>query len=364
MIPFLDLNAQYQGIKEDVNKAVLDVLESSAFVLGPAVKSFEADFANYCESKECVALNSGTSALHMALLTLGVGDGDEVITVSSTFIATIAAIRYTGARPVMVDVDPQTWTMDVDKIEAAITPRTKVIMPVHLHGRVADMDGILDIAKRHGLAVVEDAAQAHGATYKGRKAGSFGDIGCFSFYPGKNLGAYGEGGAAVTSNPDYAKKMRMLRDWGQAEKHHHVIEGFNTRMDGIQGAVLGVKLKHLDVWTDARRSHAKLYDQLLTDASLEFPIASNRDRHVYHVYAVLVKNRETVQKKLNNAGVGSNIHYPVPVHMQPAHSDLGYGAGDFPVSEKIANEFLSLPMFAELTEAQVQETAETLVKAL
>jgi len=364
MIPFLDLKAQYRGIKDDVNKAVLDVLESSAFVLGPAVKSFEDDFSGYCEADECVALNSGTSALHMALLALGIGEGDEVITVSSTFIATIAAIRYTGARPVMVDVHKDTWTLDAEKIEAVITNRTKAIMPVHLHGRVADMDAILDVAKRHGLVVVEDAAQAHGATYKGRKAGSFGDIGCFSFYPGKNLGAYGEGGAAVTSNPELAKKMRMLRDWGQAEKHHHVVEGFNARMDGIQGAVLGIKLKHLDGWTDSRRKHAALYDQLLSDAGLQIPAPSNRDRHVYHVYAVLVENRAAVQKKLNDAGIGTNIHYPVPVHMQPAHSDLGYGAGDFPVSENIANRFLSLPMFAELTEDQVIETAETLIKAL
>lgn len=364
MIPFLDLKAQYQGIREEVNKAVLDVLESSAFVLGPAVKSFEDDFAKYCQTDECVALNSGTSALHMALLALNIGDGDEVITVSSTFIATIAAIRYTGARPVMVDVDEKTWTMDPDKIEAVITPRTKAIMPVHLHGRVADMDGIMAIAKRHGLAVVEDAAQAHGATYKGRKAGSFGAIGCFSFYPGKNLGAYGEGGAAVTSDPELAKKMRMLRDWGQAEKHNHVIEGFNARMDGIQGAVLGIKLKYLDKWTDARRDHAVQYDQLLAGAPLQFPVPSNTDRHVYHVYSVLVKNRAIVQKALMDAGIGSNIHYPVPAHMQPAHSDLGYGAGDFPVSEKIADEFLSLPMFAELTEIQVAETAETLITVL
>lgn len=363
MVPFLDLKAQYAEIKDEVNAAVLNVIENTQFVLGAEVKAFEDNFAAYCQADHCVALNSGTSALHMALLAMDIGPGDEVITVSSTFIATIAAIRYTGATPVFIDVDEASWTMNPELIEAAITPKTKVIMPVHLHGRVADMDAICAVAEKHGLQVIEDAAQAHGATYKGRRAGSFGAIGCFSFYPGKNLGAYGEGGAAVTSDPDLAQKMRVLRDWGQEEKHYHVVQGYNARMDGIQGAVLRVKLGHLDKWTDARRSHAAHYDELLADMPCGSPLVGN-DRHVYHVYSVLVEERERVQKALGDAGVGSNIHYPIPVHMQKAHADLGYDSGDFPVSERLATQFLSLPMFAELTPEQVRETVNVLRDAL
>lgn len=364
MVPFLDLKAQYAEIKEEVNAAVLNVLESTQFVLGGEVKAFEEDFAAYCQTEHCVAMNSGTSALHMALLALDIGPGDEVITVSSTFIATTAAIRYAGATPIFVDVDENSWTMDPALIEAAITPKTKAIMPVHLHGRVADMEGIGAVAEKHGLHVIEDAAQAHGAAIKDRRAGSFGAIGCFSFYPGKNLGAYGEGGAAVTNDAELARKMRVLRDWGQEEKHHHVVKGYNARMDGIQGAVLRVKLAHLDKWTDARRVHAAQYDELLADVPCGTPMVSNEDRHVYHVYSVLVEDRDQVQKALGDAGIGSNIHYPIPVHLQKAHADLGYGKGDFLVAERLANRFLSLPMFAELTESQIRETVDALRSAL
>jgi len=363
MIPFLDLKAQYGEIRDEVNAAVLKVIESTQFVLGPEVKAFEENFAAYCQADHCVALNSGTSALHMALLALDIGAGDEVITVASTFIATTAAIRYTGATPVFVDVDATTWTMDPSAVEAAITTKTKAIMPVHLHGRVADMDAINAVAAKHGLQVIEDAAQAHGAETQGRRAGSLSAIGCFSFYPGKNLGAYGEGGAAVTNDAELAHKMRMLRDWGQEEKHHHVIQGYNTRMDGIQGAVLRIKLGHLDKWTEARRAHAAQYDRLLADVPCGRPMISDKDRHVFHVYSVLVEDRDRVQKAMGDAGIGTNIHYPVPVHLQQAHADLGYAKGDFPVTEKLANEFLSLPMYAELTEEQIEQVVAALISA-
>jgi dTDP-4-amino-4,6-dideoxygalactose transaminase len=363
MVPFLDLKKQYAEIKDEVNAAVMGVIESCQFVLGDEVKAFEDDFAVYCTSAHCVALNSGTSALHMALLALEIGPGDEVITVSSTFIATAAAIKYVGATPVFIDVDRNSWTMNPNLIEEAITPRTKAIMPVHLHGRLADMGVICAIAAKHGLHIVEDAAQAHGAQLDGKRAGSFGDIGCFSYYPGKNLGAYGEGGAAVTNDAGLAHKMRVLRDWGQEEKFHHTIEGYNARMDGIQGAVLRVKLRYLDKWTDARRAHANLYNELLSDVECTVPMVTD-DRHVYHIYSVLVDQRDHVQKSLGNSGINTNIHYPIPVHLQGAYSDLGYKKGDFLITESLSTKFLSLPMYAELSEEQISETVDGLRKAI
>jgi dTDP-4-amino-4,6-dideoxygalactose transaminase len=255
-IPFLDLKAQYKQIKPEIDTAVARVIDSAQFVLGPDVSAFEERFADYCGVAHCTALNSGTSALHLALLAAGIGHGDEVITVSMTFVATTAAILYCGAKPVFVDVEPDTWTIDPTLIEAAITPRTKAILPVHLHGLMANMDPIIDIARRHGLVVIEDAAQSHGAEYKGRRAGSIGDVGCFSFYPGKNLGAYGEGGAAVSNNPELTRQMMLLRDWGQETKYNHVLAGYNYRMDGIQGAVLNVKMDYIEEWTEARRTVA------------------------------------------------------------------------------------------------------------
>ena len=363
MVPFLDLKKQYAEIKDEVNAAVMGVIESCQFVLGDEVKAFEDDFAVYCTSAHCVALNSGTSALHMALLALEIGPGDEVITVSSTFIATAAAIKYVGATPVFIDVDRNSWTMNPNLIEEAITPRTKAIMPVHLHGRLADMGVICAIAAKHGLHIVEDAAQAHGAQLDGKRAGSFGDIGCFSYYPGKNLGAYGEGGAAVTNDAGLAHKMRVLRDWGQEEKFHHTIEGYNARMDGIQGAVLRVKLRYLDKWTDARRAHANLYNELLSDVDCTVPMVTD-DRHVYHIYSVLVDQRDHVQKSLGNSGINTNIHYPIPVHLQGAYSNLGYKKGDFLITESLSAKFLSLPMYAELSEEQISETVDGLRKAI
>ena len=353
MIPFLDLRAQYQSIKDEVDPAVIQVMESTQFVLGPEVKAFEEEFAAYSGADHGIAVNSGTSALHLALLAAGVGPGDEVITVPFTFIATAAAVAYIGAKPVFVDVDPQSYTMDVGQIEAAISERTKAILPVHLYGQAADMDPILQIAELHGLAVVEDAAQAHGARYKDRPVGSIGDLGCFSFYPGKNLGAYGEGGIVVTNNADYAHKVRILRDWGQERKYHHDLLGFNYRMDGFQGAVLRIKLRRLEAWTEARRANAATYDALLASYGIQPPPALPERRHVYHVYAIRTTERERLQKALSEREIHTGIHYPIPVHLQPAFADLGYQAGDFPCSEQVANEVLSLPMYPELTEEQV-----------
>jgi dTDP-4-amino-4,6-dideoxygalactose transaminase len=357
MIPFLDLKAQYHSIKPEIDKAVLSLLESTQYVLGSEVEGFENEFAAYCGTRHAVGVSSGTSALHLALLAAGVGPGDEVITVPFTFVATVAAICYTGARPVFVDVDPDTLTMDPVQIEAAITPRTKVVLPVHLYGQPADMDAIAAVAARHGLAVIEDAAQAHGAEYRGRRVGSIGQLGCFSFYPGKNLGAYGEGGMVVTNDDAQAKTLRMLRDWGQEQRYHHVLRGFNYRLEGLQGAILRVKLRHLEAWTEARRRHARAYDELLAGSDLRTVPVRNDVRHVYHLYVVRHPERDAIQRLLGESGVQSGLHYPIPVHLQKAYEDLGYREGEFPASERAAREVLSLPMFPELTPAQVEEVA-------
>jgi dTDP-4-amino-4,6-dideoxygalactose transaminase len=360
LIPFLDLKAQYRHIKPEVDAAVARVLEGAQFVLGPDVVAFEERFAAYCNVAYCRAVNSGTSALHLGLLAADIGPGDEVITVSMTFVATTAAILYTGARPVFVDVDPITWTMDPALIEAAITPRTKAILPVHLHGQMADMDPIMAVARRHGLIVIEDAAQAHGAEDKRRRAGSIGDLGCFSFYPGKNLGGYGEGGAVVTDQPRIAERISLLRDWGQQAKYNHVVAGYNYRMDTIQSAVLNVKMSYIESWTEARRSLAAYYDALLAELPFLRPRPSPSGRHVYHVYAVGLRRRDAVLRALQAAGIGVGIHYPVPVHLQEAYANLGYRAGDFPVTERLANEFLSLPIYPELQPEQVREVVRQL----
>jgi dTDP-4-amino-4,6-dideoxygalactose transaminase len=362
LIPFLDLKAQYQQMKPEIDAAVLRAIDSAQFVLGPEVAAFEERFASYCNVRHCVAVNSGTSALHLALLAAGIGPGDEVITVSMTFVATTAAILYSGATPVFVDVDPVTWTMNPSLIEAAITPRTRAILPVHLHGLMADMDPIMEIARRHDLVVIEDAAQAHGAEYKGRSAGSIGDLGCFSFYPGKNLGAYGEGGAVVSNHSEFAQRVFSLRDWGQESKYNHVLHGYNYRMDGIQGAVLNVKMNYIEAWTEARRSVASYYDHLLEKHRCRRPAPPPHSRHVYHVYAVGLAQRDEAQKALQAAGIGVGIHYPVPVHLQKAYAGLGYRAGDFPITELLANQFLSVPIYAELRPEQVSEVVMELEK--
>ena len=360
MIPYLDLTAQYQALKPEIDRAIADVLDRAEYILGPAVASFEKDFAVYCRATEAVATNSGTSALHLALLACGVGPGDEVITVPYTFVATAATIEYAGARPVFVDVDPVYYTMDTSRIEAAITPRTRAIVPVHLYGQPADIDPILDIARRRGLKVIEDACQAHGAEYRGRRCGSIGDIGCFSFYPAKNLGAYGEGGAAVTSDPALADAMRSRQSWGERTRYEHSVRGFNYRMDGLQGAVLGVKLKHLDAWIEARRSRAAMYRTMLRDTPAQVPTERADVRHVYHIYAIRVPRRDAWRNWLTEKQIGTGVHYPIPIHLQPAYRDLGYGRGDFPVSEAVASEVLSLPMFPDLTDAQIATIAGVL----
>ncbi|BAY97594.1 glutamine--scyllo-inositol transaminase [Tolypothrix tenuis PCC 7101] len=371
MIPFVDLKSQYLSIKQEIDNAVLQVLDSTQFILGNEVQTLETEFASYCNADFGIAVNTGTSALHLALLAAGIGPGDEVITVPFTFVATVAAICYTGARPVFVDIDPVSYTIDVTQIEKAITERTKAILPVHLYGQPADMEPILEIARRYDLIVIEDAAQAHGAEYKGQRVGSIGDLGCFSFYPGKNLGAYGEGGMVVTNHPEYTQKMRMLRDWGQEQRYHHVLKGYNYRMDGIQGAILRVKLRYLENWTEARRNHAALYDQLLADSWLKTPVVMPYSRHVYHIYSVRCpgsdtmppsQQRQALQKMLNEQGIQTGIHYPIPVHLQQAYADLGYKLGDFPWSEKAAHEVLSLPMYAELKTSQIQTVVESLQK--
>lgn len=358
MIPFLDLKAQYHDIKPEIDAAVLGVLESGQFVLGQEVEAFENEFATYCQAKHAIGVNSGTSALHLALLAAGIGPGDEVITVTFTFVATAAAIVYAGARPVFVDIEPRSFTMDVNQIASAITPRTKAILPVHLYGQPADMDPILEIARRHGLIVIEDAAQAHGAEYKGKRVGSIGDIGCFSFYPGKNLGAYGEGGAITTNNAAFARRVQILRDWGQESRYHHTLKGFNYRMDAIQGAILRVKLRRLEKWNEARRQHAKVYDQLLANSEVLMPAIMPSNSHVWHIYAIRSKQRDNLQRALQDQGIQTGIHYPIPVHLQKAHGDLGYRLGDFPCSEEVAREVLSLPMFAELETQALQSVAE------
>jgi dTDP-4-amino-4,6-dideoxygalactose transaminase len=354
MIPFLDLKAQYASIKTDIQQAVNHVFETGQFVLGEEVAAFETEFARYVGADHAVAVNTGTSALHLSLLAAGIGPGDEVITVPFTFVATVAAIGYTGAHPVFVDIDPASFTMDVAQVEAAITPRTKAIVPVHIYGQPADMDPLLAVARKHGLIVIEDACQAHGAEYKGHRVGSLGEFGCFSFYPGKNLGACGEGGMVVTSNPKHAETLRMLRDWGQSKKYHHVLKGYNYRMEGLQGAILRVKLRHLDGWTDRRRSRAVEYNRFLQNSDVERPREMPYARHVYHIYAVRTRDRTELQRTLTSHGVQTGIHYPIPVHLQEAYRDLGYVAGDFPHTERAANEVLSLPMYPELSNNQVE----------
>jgi dTDP-4-amino-4,6-dideoxygalactose transaminase len=362
MIPYLDLPAQYRSIKSEIDAAVARVLESAQYILGEEVSAFEREFARYCQATECIGVNSGTSALHIALLAAGVGPGDEVITIPFTFVATVSAICYAGATPVFVDIEPDYYTIDVSKIEAAITPRTRAIVPVHLYGQPADMDPILEIAKRRGLVVIEDAAQAHGSEYHGRRCGSMGAIAGFSFYPGKNLGAYGEGGAIVTSRGDLAKTSRTLRNWGEEKRYEHRLKGFNYRMDGIQGAILRVKLRYLERWTEQRRQVASWYAEMLDPDVVRIPNARPDCRHVYHVYAVRSGDRDRLRDALTTQEIQTGVHYPIPVHLQPAHADLGYSAGDFPVAEQVANEVLSLPIFPEMTREQVATVAAAIAQ--
>jgi dTDP-4-amino-4,6-dideoxygalactose transaminase len=354
VVPLADLKAQYYSIKQEVDRAIAGILESSQFVLGQEVAAFEEEFAAYCGGGQAIGVNSGTSALHLALLAAGIGPGDEVITTPFTFVATVAAIYYAGAAPVYVDIDPVSCNLDPARLEAAITPKTRAIIPVHLYGQPADMDPILEIARRRGLKVIEDAAQAHGAEYKGHRAGSLAELACFSFYPGKNLGAYGEAGAVVTSNPEYAGAIRKLRDWGQSRRYYHDLRGFNYRMEGMQGAILRVKLRHLERWTEARRANAAVYAELLANSGVVTPRQMTYARHVYTVYAIRTPNRDAMVQGLNAAGVQTAIHYPMPLHLQQAYRDPRFNAGDFPIAERVAREVLSLPLFPEMQRSQIE----------
>jgi dTDP-4-amino-4,6-dideoxygalactose transaminase len=357
-VPFLNLKAHHEPLRDQFAEAIAQVIDSSAFAGGPFVEKFETEFAAYCGSRHAIGVGNGTDALWLSLLACGVGPGDEVITVPNTFVATAEAIIFSGARPVFVDVDETTYTMDPAGLQKALTPKTKAIIPVHLFGQPADMDPILEFAEQNGLLVIEDAAQAHGAEYKGRKAGALGATGCFSFYPGKNLGAFGEAGAIVTNDSELYERIRVLRDHGQVRKYHHTMVGWNCRMDGIQAAVLSLKLQRLETGNLLRRTHAVEYHRELKGLSdVVAPVEAPYSRHVYHVYAIRVKERDVILGMLKEKGIECAVHYPVPIHLQDAYQDLGYGEESFPVSEKIAQEFVSLPMFPELTERQTSAVA-------
>ena len=364
LIPFVDLRNQYAAIRDEVHTAIQNVLEQCTFASGPAVAAFEAAFAHYCGVRHCIGVNSGTSALHLALIACGVVPGDEVITVPMTFVATTWAISYVGARPVFVDIEPTTYTMDVAQVERAITSRTRALLPVHLYGQMADLSPLRELCEQYGLALIEDAAQAHGAEYHGMRAGSMSQVGCFSFYPGKNLGAYGEGGAITTNDDAIAARVRILRDHAQSAKYRHEEVGFNYRMDGLQGAILGVKLRHLDGWNAARCQAAARYEVLLDDTSLALPREAKGRHSVWHLYVVRHPYRDLLQQALTAAGIGSGLHYPIPVHLQPAYAHLGHCIGDFPVAERVAGECLSLPIYAELREEQQAYIAHTLKQTL
>ena len=359
-VPYLDLPAQIRPLRKEIDAAIARNIDACSFCLGPDVVQFEKDFAKYCGAEHCVAFNSGTSALHVALLLLGIKQGDEVISTPHTFVATSWAISYVNAKPVYVDIDDATFNLDPALIEKAITPRTKAIVPVHLYGHPFDVDGIMAVAKKHNLPVVEDACQAHGAKYKGKTIGTFGAMSCYSFYPGKNLGAAGEGGALVTNNAEYAKRARSLREHGSTVRYYHDEVGFNYRMEGIQGAVLGVKLPHLPAWTAGRQRVAKRYADLLKDTPLKLPTQADWAESVWHLYVVRHPKREELKKHLEANGVGCALHYPLPLHLQKCYADLGYKEGSFPVSEKAARECLSLPIYPELTDAQILRVADVI----
>jgi dTDP-4-amino-4,6-dideoxygalactose transaminase len=353
-VPFVDLNAQYATIKDEIDRAIQEVLDTTSFVGGEAVTTFERSFASYCDAKHAVGVANGTDALQLSLRAIEVGPGDEVITVAHTFIATAAAISAVGAIPVFVDIDPYSYTIDVSQIEAAITQQTKAIVPVHLYGQPADMRPILEIAQKHSLYVIEDAAQAHGAEYGGKRVGSLGHIACFSFYPGKNLGAYGDGGAITTNESWIAERIMRLRDHGRVSKYEHSIVGFNSRLDTLQAAILNIKLRHLDRWNRQRQSSAIHYDTELSSVGISTPSCRSGSTHVYHLYVVETDNRDALQSRLAERGISSGVHYPIPLHLQPAFVHLGYRTGDFPNSERASQRVLSLPMFPEITRHQIK----------
>ncbi len=359
-VPYLDLRAQMRGIRTEIDAAIARTLDNCSFCLGPEVAQFEQDFARFCGAAHCIGVNSGTSALHLAMVLLNVGRGDEVITTPMTFVATSWAISYVGARPVYVDIDDATFTLDPKRVRAAITPRTKAVLPVHLYGHPADLHPLLAICQEHGLPLVEDAAQAHGAKYHDRVVGTFGALSCFSFYPGKNLGAYGEGGALLTHDATMAARARALREHGSSRRYYHDEVGFNYRMEGIQGAVLGIKLKHLEKWTSQRRRVAHRYHELLADTPLQLPREADYAQSAYHLYVVRHRRRDELKQHLEANRVGCALHYPLPLHLQKCYASLGYKAGDFPYAEKAARECLSLPIYPEMTEALIERVAEVI----
>ncbi len=352
-IPLVDIQTQYQNLSQEINEKVFYVIKRGDFILGEEVKLFEEDFAKYCQTKYALGMSSGTDALKLSLLAGGVKEGDEVITAANTFVATVDAISQTGAKPVLIDINPDNYNLDLNQLEKAVTKKTKAIIPVHLYGQPVDMDKVKEIAQANNLLVVEDACQAHGAEYKGKRTGSLGDIATFSFYPGKNLGAFGDGGAITTNNEEFAEKIRMLRHYGQKKKYFHEIKGFNNRLDTIQAAVLRVKLKHLDEWNKARGNWAQKYTELLKETSLITPKIESWADHVFHLYVVRSQKRDELINFLKEKEIGAGIHYPVPIHFQEAYKDLGHKKGDFPMTEKAANEIISLPMFPELTEEKI-----------
>jgi dTDP-4-amino-4,6-dideoxygalactose transaminase len=358
-VPFVDLAAQYGTISAEINEAVSRVIRETDFILGREVRLLEEEFASFCQTEFAIGVDSGTSALELALRAFEIGPGDEVITAANSFIASALAISHAGATPVLVDVDVDTYTIDVAAIEKAITSRTRAIIPVHLYGHPADMDPIMRLAQRHGLVVIEDACQAHGARYKGKRAGSLGHAAAFSFYPGKNLGAYGDAGMVVTNDEVVAKRLAMFRNYGQKEKYQHMFRGYNRRLDTLQAAVLRIKLKHLEGWNDARRQHAKNYCRLLGQTGIVLPHSAAQCESVWHLYVIQIDQRDALKEHLGNHGIGVGIHYPIPIHLQPAYQDLGYRQGDFPITEKSARRILSLPMYAELTPEIVGRIAET-----
>jgi len=353
-IPLVGLYDQYQIIKPEIDEAIQGIINSSAFVGGEDVRRFEEEFAAYCEAKACVGVGNGTDAIYLTLRAMGVGDGDEVITVAHTFIATSEAISMTGARPVFIDINEATMLMDPALIEPALTPRTKAIIPVHLYGQPCDMDAIMVIAERHGLKVIEDAAQAHGARWRGRRVGSIGDASCFSFYPGKNLGAFGDAGAVVSNDPDLIERIRMLANHGRLEKYTHKIEGVNSRLDAMQAAILRVKLRHLEQWNESRRRHADFYFESFSGGEMQLPVVHEHAEPVWHLFVVRVADREALQTLLKNAGIATGVHYPVPLHQQPAYEKHDAGKHELPVTERVAAHVVSLPMYPELTDSQLE----------
>jgi dTDP-4-amino-4,6-dideoxygalactose transaminase len=360
MIPLVDLHCQLAAIRPEIEAAVTRVLERGWFILGEEVVAFEQEFATYCGVRYAIGVGSGTEALHLALRAVGVGPGDEVITVANAGVPGVVAIEVAGGRPVFVDVYPATMNLDPARLSAAISPRSRAILPVHLYGRPADMDPIMEIARRHDLAVVEDCAQAHGASYRGRKVGSLGHVACFSFYPTKNLGAYGDGGAVVTDDPALADRLRLLRQYGWREQYRSEVRGVNSRLDELQAAILRVKLRHLDAWNARRRALAARYRELLAGSDLVLPAELPDGVHVYHLFIVQTPQRDELRDHLRRAGIGTGIHYPIPAHLQAAYRDLGGQPGQLPVTERLAREVLSLPLFPELTDAEVEQVVEAI----